>query len=80
MSIDENEIIEGVVQQIMDLFDDLADDDGIMAAHLVMAAQAVAVRVCWAAAKDRSKVREMLAIMIDDFVTQTESGAPMVTQ
>lgn len=80
MSTDENEIVEGVVQQIMDLFNDLADDDSLDAAHLVTAAQAVAVRLCWAAAKDRSEVRQMLANLIDDFVTQTENGAPMVTQ
>lgn len=80
MSIDENEIIEGIVQEIMDLLTEHSEDDGVTAAHMVMAAQAVAVRLCWAAAKDRSEVRQMLAAMIDDFVTQTENGAPMVTQ
>ena len=80
MSIDDNEIIEGVVQRIMDLFHELADDEDIDAAHLVTAAQAVAVRLCWATAKDRAEVREMLATLVDDFATQSENGAPMVTQ
>jgi len=78
--MDEKEIIEGIVQEIMGLLDELAEEEDVNAAHMVMAAQAVAVRLCWAAAKDRSEVRQMLGAMIDDFVTQTEHGGPMVTQ
>lgn len=76
----ENETVEHLVGAIQDALEDATSEVECDPRHLVIAATAVAVQLCWASAKDRSQVREILAGLVDDFATQSENGAPMVTQ
>lgn len=77
--LDENATVERIVDAMLDAIEGLSGEIEANPAHLVAAVAAVAVRLCWATAKDKSEVRGILAYLVDDYATQSEHG-PMVSQ
>lgn len=70
----EHEIVEHLVEAINDALLSALDAVDAKPHHMVVAAMAVAVKLAWNSAADKSDVRPALISMIEDFATQSEFG------